>query len=65
MKKINLRNVSDMLSDKMLKRVLGGYVDTSKPTGCKCNDGQWVHSGCTTDTQCKNWYGSSCGTCTN
>ena len=26
-KKINLRNVSDKLSDKMLKLIIGGYMD--------------------------------------
>ena len=63
MKKINVRKVSDILSDSKLKHVLGGYT-----TGTCYIDGECVcRALCSSDSQCVNWYGSgakcSCARC--
>ena len=37
MKKISLRKVSNMLSDKQLKQIIGGYDPSTRQFSLKCN----------------------------
>jgi len=53
MKKINLRKVSDILSDTQLKRVVGGYIRCQQNYGviywCNGAIGEWAPT-CPFDT---------------
>ena len=51
MKRISLRNVSDMLSDNQLKRVLGGYNEAGLP-GCQNKKKCTRNSDCGTNGFC-------------
>ena len=59
MKKISLKKVSDLLSDKQMKKVVGGY----KLRGCNCpvtGDTLWSSDGCTSDTDCVSAHYRGC-----
>ena len=45
LKKITLKNVSDMFSDMQLKRVIGGYDGTGPGSPCYSSTGS-CHSSC-------------------
>lgn len=55
--KIKLKNAK-VLSEKDMKLVVGGYGGG----WCCFDDGECVFAGCTSSTQCKQWYGE--GWCT-
>lgn len=59
MKKINFARAHQVLSEKEMKNVLGGSGGSGG--WCCFSDGECVHAGCTSSSQCISWYGG--GTC--
>jgi natural product precursor len=63
MKKINLKGISEILSEKEMKNVMGGSDDVRAVCSGLCNDGQihmcWTQAG--GDGTCKNDSNGVCG----
>ena len=58
MRKINFARAHQVLSEKEMKNVLGG---SGGGGWCCFSDGECVHTGCTSSSQCQALYGE--GTC--